>query len=143
MITLREKCLNTEFFQVRIFPRSNWIRRGIQSECEKIRSRKSSVFGHFSRSIKVNINNNFGRVFVIMGDFHSKESELIYYACLNPTFRLSWLQEQLLELFYKKVVLKNFAIFTGKHLYWSLFVNKVCGLRPQENTCAWGLLQLY
>ena len=25
----------------------------------------------------------------------------------------------------KKVVLKNFATFTGKHLHWSLFLNKV------------------
>ena len=37
--TLREKCLNTEFFLVRI-----------QSEYRKIRTRKSPVFGHFSRS---------------------------------------------------------------------------------------------
>ena len=37
--TLREKCPNTELFQVRI-----------QSECGKIRTRNNSVFGHFSRS---------------------------------------------------------------------------------------------
>ena len=29
----------------------------------------------------------------------------------------------------KKAGLKNFPIFTGKHLCWSLFVNKVVGLR--------------
>ena len=37
----------------RIFPHSDWIRRvslRIQSECGKIRTRKNSVFGHFSRS---------------------------------------------------------------------------------------------
>ena len=28
------------------------------------------------------------------------------------------------EVFYKKTVLKNFAIFIGKHLCWSLFFNK-------------------
>ena len=28
------------------------------------------------------------------------------------------------QVFYKKVVLKNFAIFTEKHLRWSLFLNK-------------------
>ena len=33
------------------------------------------------------------------------------------------------EVFYKKTVLKNFAIFTGKHLCWSLFLNKVTGLQ--------------
>ena len=37
--TLCEKCPNKEFFLVRI-----------QSECGKIRIRKNSVFGHFSRS---------------------------------------------------------------------------------------------
>ena len=26
------------------------------------------------------------------------------------------------EVFYKKAVLKNFAIFTGKHLSWNLFL---------------------
>ena len=34
------------------------------------------------------------------------------------------------DLFCKKVVLKNFTKFTGKHLCQSLFVNKVAGLRP-------------
>ena len=33
------------------------------------------------------------------------------------------------EVFYKKVVLKNFAKFTGKHLRWSLLFNKLAGLR--------------
>ena len=31
-------------------------------------------------------------------------------------------------MFFKIGVLKNFAIFTGKHLCWSLF-NKVAGLK--------------
>ena len=30
----------------------------------------------------------------------------------------------------KKVFLKNFTKFTGKHLCWSLFFNRVSGLRP-------------
>ena len=29
-----------------------------------------------------------------------------------------------LEVFYKKVLLTNFAIFTGKHLSWNLFLIK-------------------
>ena len=33
-------------------------------------------------------------------------------------------QKQLLEVFYKKGVLKNFAQFTGKHLRQSLFFDK-------------------
>ena len=38
--------------------------------------------------------------------------------------------EQLPELFYKKVVLENFAKSTGKHLCQRLFFNKVAGLWP-------------
>ena len=34
------------------------------------------------------------------------------------------------EVFCEKGVLRNFAKFTGKHLYQSLFFNKVAGLRP-------------
>ena len=34
-------------------------------------------------------------------------------------------------MFFKIGVLKNFAIFTGKHLCQSLFFNKVAGLHPQ------------
>ena len=33
-------------------------------------------------------------------------------------------------MFLKIGVLKSFAIFTGKHLCWSLLFNKVAGLRP-------------
>ena len=39
MITLREKCPNMWFFLLRILP-----------EYREIRTRKNSVFGHFSRS---------------------------------------------------------------------------------------------
>ena len=31
-------------------------------------------------------------------------------------------------MFFKIGLLKNFAIFTGEHLCWSLFFNKVAGL---------------
>ena len=33
------------------------------------------------------------------------------------------------QMFFKIGILKNFANFTGKHLCWSLFFNKVAGLR--------------
>ena len=36
------------------------------------------------------------------------------------------------EVFCKKVVLKNFAEFTGKHLCQSLFFNNVAGLSKGE-----------
>ena len=34
-----------------------------------------------------------------------------------------------LEVFYKKEILKTFPKFTGKHLCWRLFFNKVADLR--------------
>ena len=38
---------------------------------------------------------------------------------------LWWNQKQPPEVFYKKAVLKSFAIFTRKHLCWSLFLIKL------------------
>ena len=49
-LPLREKCPNTELSLVRIF---------IQSECGKARTRKNSVFGHFSRRIGVKFKDIF------------------------------------------------------------------------------------
>ena len=37
----------------------------------------------------------------------------------------------------KKGVLENFTKFTGKHLCWSLFFNKVAGLRPESDVFPW------
>ena len=34
------------------------------------------------------------------------------------------------RMFFKKVVLKNFAIFTGKYLCWSLFLIQLQAFRP-------------
>ena len=48
---------------------------------------------------------------------------LIFLITFNP-FKENLPQKQPSEVFHKKAVLKNFAIFTGKHLCWSLF-NKV------------------
>ena len=53
----------------------------------------------------------------------------------TPSVRLLWNVSEILkryrsnrwQIIYKIVVLKNFAKFTGKHLYWSLFFNKVSG----------------
>ena len=46
-LSLREMCSNTEFFLVRVFLSSDWYR--------KIRTRKDSVFGHFSRRVQVSV----------------------------------------------------------------------------------------
>ena len=56
--TMNEKYPNTEFFLLRIFPHSDWIRRDtIYSYSVRIREntdQKNSVFGHFSRSANHN-----------------------------------------------------------------------------------------
>ena len=40
-----------------------------------------------------------------------------------------YVQKQPPDVFFKKTVLKSFANFTEKNLCWSLFYNKVTGLR--------------
>ena len=49
LLSLREKCQNTELFLVRIFLYSEWVQRF--SPHRKIRTRKNSVFDHFSGSV--------------------------------------------------------------------------------------------
>ena len=44
------------------------------------------------------------------------------------------------EVFCKKVVLRNFAKVTGKHLCQALFFNKVAGLRPFFIDHLWWLI---
>ena len=44
------------------------------------------------------------------------------------------------KVFHKKAVLKNFAIFTGKHLCWNLFFNKNASLQAC-NFIKWRLQQ--
>ena len=43
---------------------------------------------------------------------------------------IAYSRSSLPEMFCKYVVLKNFAKFTGKHLCWSLFLDKVATWRP-------------
>ena len=40
------------------------------------------------------------------------------------------LQKQPQEMIYQKIIPKNVAKFTGKHLYQSFYFNKIAGLRP-------------
>ena len=58
-----------------------------------------------------------------------------HIAVMKPLFvrQQAKLQKQPPEVFYKKVILKNFTKFTGKqHLCQSLLLNKVAGLRPKR-----------
>ena len=57
--------------------------------------------------------------------YFESEKRLIVTYILSLDF-----QKQPTEVFYKKGVLKKFVKFTGKLLCWSLFFNKVAGLRP-------------
>ena len=56
-VTLREKCPNTEFFLVCIWPYLYWLREDtlflpvFSPNAGKYRPEKNSVFGHFSRKI--------------------------------------------------------------------------------------------
>ena len=49
----------------------------------------------------------------------------IHRLFLIRTILLHPKQKQPLGVFYKKAVLKNFAMFTEKHLCWSLFLIKL------------------
>ena len=51
-------------------------------------------------------------------------------------------QKQPPEVFYKKVVLKNFVKFAEKPLGWNLFFNKVAGLRLKVSSKFLYILQL-
>ena len=50
----------------------------------------------------------------------------IYWCNVGPDH----IQKQPLEVFCKKCVLKNFTLFTGKHLCWSLFLIKLQSFSP-------------
>ena len=60
----------------------------------------------------------------------------IYYLLLmkhmpmSHFFSFMFLRKQPLEMLCKKRIYKVFANFTGKHLCWSLFFNKVAGIIP-------------
>ena len=53
-----------------------------------------------------------------------------YHVLLFHQYHYHLFRSSRLEVFCKKVVLKNFAKFAGKHLCRSLFFNKISGLRP-------------
>ena len=55
----------------------------------------------------------------------------IYKSTWAFTF-LWWNQKEPLELFDKKAVLKNFEIFTGKRLCWSLLLPNLQAFRPDS-----------
>ena len=47
----------------------------------------------------------------------------------NPVFQSLGGKKQPPRVFYKTAIPKNFVIFTGKNLYWGLFLIKAAGLQ--------------
>ena len=62
-------------------------------------------------------------------EFPKKRKRTVKMGLETLNYRSPQLWSSLLGLFCKKGVLRNFAKFTGKHLYQNLFFNKVAGLR--------------
>ena len=80
--------------------------------------KKSSILRHFLREVF----------------WYSMRIVILYaYNSINQWFLGSWVGRSRispLEVFYRKGVLRNFAKFTGKHLWHSLLFKKVAGLSP-------------
>ena len=89
--TLCEKCPNTKLFLVRIFLYSDWNLR-IKSEFRKIRTRKNSVFGHFSPSVSIA---------TVLFQYINFKDDLIEYKrlCSNKNYQHKF-DEKLREQFY-------------------------------------------
>ena len=62
--------------------------------------------------------------------FNQSSKRLSVKVSTLPPFYFAPLQKQSSDVFYKKAVLKNFAMFKGKYLYWSLFLLKFQAFRP-------------
>ena len=54
----------------------------------------------------------------------------IFLCSVKGDIDSKWVTQNCPEMFCEKVVLKNFAIFIGKHLYFVLFVGKAAGWTP-------------
>ena len=70
---------------------------------------------------------NFCSLATLAKDFPGKKRKQSYHhvAIKKKYWVFTPLRGNHRRFYIKKADLKNFAIFTGKHLYWSLFLNKV------------------
>ena len=50
------------------------------------------------------------------------------------TFQNEWTGAATRRCYVKQGVLRNFAKFTVKHVWWSFFFNKIAGLRAEKET---------
>ena len=74
----------------------------------------------------LNFNLSYSNVLVFLFGTFEKNGAQWEIVVSDPT----WFRNSRLGVFSKKGVLKNSTKFTGKHLWQSLFFNKVAGLRP-------------
>ena len=72
----------------------------------------------------------FSACFVFLRNFGSSFVSSNYLTQNQVMAKLTNFRSSRREVFCKKGVLRNFTKFIGKHLYQSLFFNKVAGLRP-------------
>ena len=82
---LCEMCPNTEFPAFGLNTERYFVSVRIQSECGKIRSRKNSVFGHFSRSAHVVEFNDFTQI------IYKYHKNLWNICMIKNRFPLNWL----------------------------------------------------
>ena len=126
---LREKCLSTEVFLVRIFPHSDWIRRDtvflrIQSDCEKIRTKKN-IFNAVANTRSDGTN--------VAGVVRSsiKDTPIRDLLTVNILFKL--LKSKC------KLSLKSFRGNLRDQLYWrqpnELLWSKLCSLKCWISKC--------
>ena len=99
-----------------------WLLRSPYNRfCETYMRLKIKILIRLARAITINI----------FLSLMSRKSNTIILCYFIQTRRSLFLyRSSRTEVFCKKVVLKNFAKFTRKHLCQSLFFNKVAGLRP-------------
>ena len=105
----------------------------------KKRSDQCNIQGSIRNNIPnlkgVNIHNNIQEIKHHRSNLKFKlicngNVRLFYSSDLKVLEGMSNIKSSHPELFCKKLVLKNFAKFTGKHLRWSLFFKKFSALQP-------------
>ena len=134
---VREKSPNTEYFLIRIFPYFAWIRRftvnlRIPSKYGKIRTRRNSVFGHFSRRATVERRFNESGFFNKLP--HSKFYDSVSWItnALKGGSIAYWFRGNI-----SRLVIKNIEFFpTGKlYIFLMTRVYKAKGLLSYFETC--------
>ena len=106
--SLREQCPSMEFFWS-VFSRNwteYWEIQSIESECGKIRTRKNTLFGNFSRSVlyyNLQFHLPILTSLLIPWDYNAIDPAIIRSSCL--------------VVFCKTGVLTSFTKFTRKHLH--------------------------